>query len=347
VKRVFLLTFLLLFSCEPAVRRILNLTFNDTAELVTITATTSLGNADPGSPEYAQIRDEREALLAGRDEWSTRFTNADPESDRVVMDRKRGQLQSLQHTATINSDNLQKFFFDTDISVTLVRAEGWAELTIYPGTSKRATRQQRDRVEKMLAIYSEAAARYFAAIRSMYLYLDEKPYRAHVLFTDVFSDDKDPAPILSERERSLTRAIKEAAGDLGQPEKIGAPNLDREFDLVFNPFPAELRVKVPGEVLINESFTKMDDLLAVKMPNTLDAVAELQGRWVTPDPLAVDAGNSDKKKAPGELALAIESLPRRTDVVVSASEIAQAMMEKMRPAPRYRVRWVTKTSTRR
>jgi hypothetical protein len=28
--------------------------------------------------------------------------------------------------------------------------------------------------------------------------------------------------------------------------------------------------------------------------------------------------------------------------VVSASEIAQAMMEKMRPAPRYRVRWLTK-----
>jgi hypothetical protein len=86
----------------------------------------------------------------------------------------------------------------------------------------------------------------------------------------------------------------------------------------------------------------MDDVLAVKTPNALEAVAALQGRWVTPDPLAVDAVNSDKKTTPGELALAIESLPRRADVVVSASEIAQAMMEKMRPAPRYRVRWLTK-----
>ena len=343
MKRVFLLGLLLLFSCEPAVRRILNLTFNDTAELVTITATTTLGAAEPGTPEFAQIRDEREALLAGRDEWSVRFTNADPESDRIVMDRKRGQLESFQHTATINADNLQKFFFDTDISVTLVRAEGWAELTIYPGTSKRATRQQRDKVEKLLTMYSEAAARYFAAMRSMYLYLDEKPYRAHELFTDVFSEEKDPAPILSERERSLTRAIKDALGDLG----LGAGNLDREFDLVFNPFPAELRVKVPGEVLINESFTKMDDVLAVKTPDAVGAVAALQGRWVTPDPLAVDTGNPDKKKTPGELALAIEALPRRADVVVSASEIAQAMMEKMHPAPRYRVRWLTKAPARR
>src|SRR5438105_11509326 len=158
----------------------------------------------------------------------------------------------------------------------------------------------------MLAIYSEAAARYFATIRSMYLYLEEKPYRAHDLFTDVFSDDKDPQPILSEQEHSLTRAVKDAGGELTSPEKIGAANLDRDFDLVFNPFPAELRVKVPGEVLINESFTKMDDVLAVKTPDAVGAVAALQGRWVTPDPLAVDMGNSDKKKTPGELALAIE-----------------------------------------
>ena len=346
MKRVFLLALLLLFSCEPAVRRILNLTFNDTADQVTITATPTLGAAEPNTPEYAQIRDEREALLASRDEWSMRFSNADPESDRIVMDRKRGQLESFQHTATINSDNLQKFFFDTDISVTLVRAEGWAELTIYPGTSKRATRQQRDRVEKMLEIYSGAAARYFAAIRSMYLYLDEKPYRAHDLFTDVFSEDKDPQPILSEQERSLTRAVKDAGGDLTAPEKIGAPNLDRDFDLVFNPFPAQLRVKVPGAVLINENFAKLEEVLAAKSPTAAEAIAALQGRWITPDPLAVVLSPGEIKSA-AEAATVIESLPRRADAVVSASEVAQAMMEKMRPAPRYRVRWLTKTPTRR
>jgi hypothetical protein len=343
VKRAFLLALLLLFSCEPAVRRILNLTFNDTADQVTITATTTLGAADPGSPEYAQIRDQREALLAGRDDWSIRFANADPESDRIVMDRKRGQLESFQHTATINSDNLQKFFFDTDISVTLVRAEGWAEVTIYPGTSKRATRQQRDRVEKMLAVYSEAAARYFAAIRSMYLYLDEKPYRARDLFTELFSEPNEPQPILSEQERSLTRAVKDAGGDLTSPE---AANLDRDFDLMFNPFPAEVRVKVPGEVLINENFTKMDDMLAVKTPTAAEAIAALQGRWITPDPLALVL-NPGEIKSTAEAATLIASLPRRADAVVSALEIAQAMMEKMRPAPRYRVRWLTKTPTPR
>ena len=341
MKRVFLLALLLLSSCEPAVKRILNLTFNDTADQVTITATTTLGTADSGSPEYAQIRDQREALLAGRDDWSIRFANADPEFDRVVMDRRHGELQSIQHIATIHSDNLQKFFFDTDISVTLVRAEGWAELTIYPGTSKRATRQQRDRVEKMLAVYSEAAARYFAAIRSMYLYLEEKPYRANDLFTELFSEPNEPQPILSDQERSMTRAVKDAGGDLTSPE---AANLDRDFDLVFNPFPAQVRVKVPGEVLINENLTKMDDMLVVKTPTAAEAIAALQGRWITPDPLALVL-NPGEIKSTAEAATLIASQPRRAAAVVSALEIAQAMMEKMRPAPRYRVRWLTKAPT--
>ena len=74
----------LLLSCEPAVRRVVVLTFNDAADLVTISATTSLGNAKRGTAEAAQIDDERSALLAGRDEWSQRFANADPESDRGI-----------------------------------------------------------------------------------------------------------------------------------------------------------------------------------------------------------------------------------------------------------------------
>ena len=49
---------------------------NDPADLVTISATTTLGTAKPGTEEVGQIEDEREALLAGRDAWSARFANA-------------------------------------------------------------------------------------------------------------------------------------------------------------------------------------------------------------------------------------------------------------------------------
>src|SRR5262249_11248421 len=159
---------------------------NDAADLVTISATTQLGQAKPGTPEAAQIAEERGALLAGHDQWSKRFENADPESDRIIAQRNPGGLQSVEHIATIPPENLQKFLFDTPLTVNFARGDGWVELTIYPGASNRATRRQREHVERMLALYSQRAARYFESIRAMYGYLDEKPQRAEDMFISVF-----------------------------------------------------------------------------------------------------------------------------------------------------------------
>jgi len=245
---------ILLLSCEPAVRRLLVLTFNDAADLVTISATTTLGKADPGSPEAAQINEEREALLGGRDEWSVRFANANPDTDRVILQRQRGELQALEHIAAIAPENLQKFFFDTHLTVTFTRSEGWAELTIYPGSSERATRQQRDHVEKMLSLYSERAAHYFQAIRGLYAYLDEKPQRATDLFTAVFHGEKDPPPRVSDKEEAIATGVR-ASMDALMTKEDETATLDRDFDVVFNPFPAELKVIVPGEVLSAEDLT--------------------------------------------------------------------------------------------
>lgn len=321
-------------------RHVVSLAFSDTGDLVTISATTTLGTAKAGTPEYAQSEEEREALLAGRDQWSVRFANADPESDRVMMQRTRGQLQSVEHSATIASENLQRFFFDTQVTVTFLRGEGWAELTIYPGTSARASRQQKQRVEKMLAVYSQRAARYFEAVRSMYFYLEEKPPRAKELFTAVYRDDKDKPVILSDDEQSLVDAARSAIDGLFSSDEAQA--VDRDFDLVFNPFPAEVRVLVRGEVLMNEGFTKAEDTLVIKMPTAFEAVTKLEGRWIAPDPLAAAlAAKGDE--TPEQLATATAALPRHAASVVTASEITEALMEKMRPAPRYRVRWITKT----
>ncbi len=330
----------LLLSCEPAVRRAVTLTFNDAADLVTIAATTTLGNAKPGTAESAAIDEEREALLAGRDEWSVRFANAEPESDRIVMQRTRGNLQSVEHSATIPCDNLQKFFYDTPLSITMIRGEGWAELTIVAGTSMRATRQQQRRVEQTVQRYSERAAAYFGAIRSMYLYLDEKPQRATDLFAAVFRDDDKQPPAVSNREQSLVDNVRAAVDSLVSTEQDAAD--ERDFDLVFNPFPADVKIVLPSEPLLVEGFTRQrDGALLVKLPTALEAVAALEGRWISPDPLALALGN-DEKQPPEQLAATIADLPRRAEAVVSASDVAAAMMEKMRPAPRYRVRWVIK-----
>ena len=81
--------------------------------------------------------------------------------------------------------------------------------------------------------------------------------------------------------------------------------------------------------------------LVVKTVSALEAVSMLEGRWITPDPLAVTFKTDDKATV-AEVAPTIALLPRRAEVVVTPTEIAQAMVEKMRPAPRYRVRWVPK-----
>jgi hypothetical protein len=322
------------------VRRIVVLTFNDAADLVTISATTTLGTAKPGTAEAAQISDERSALLAGRDEWSLRFANADPESDRVIMQRSRGELQSAEHIASLPPENLQKFFFDTPLTVTFARGEGWAELTIYPGSSLRATRQQRERVEKMLSLYSQRAARYFESIRAMYAYLDEKPRRAGDMFAAVFRDEKDPPPRISEEEKSFVDVVRSSI-DLMLSDTGGTSTLDRDFDFVFNPFPADLHVVVTGEVTVLEGFTRADRMLSVKLPDALEAVGMLEGRWITPDPLAAAFG-APKNSSAEELAASVAAQRRHAEPVTTASDVAAALMEKMRPAATYRVRWIVK-----
>ena len=323
-------------------RRVLVLTFNDPADLVTISATTSLGNAKPGTQEAAQIDDERQALLAGRDEWSARFANADPESDRIILQRSHGELQSVEHIASLAPENLQKFFFDTPLTVNFARGEGWAELTIYPGSSLRATRRQRENVEKMLALYSERAAHYFESIRAMYAYLDEKPRRATDMFAAVLRDDKDPPPRISEDETSLVNGVRSSVDRMLSNNEATA-TLDRDFDYVFNPFPADLKVVVTGEITALEGFTKSDRILSVKMPDALEAVSMLEGRWITPDPLAA-AFTAPKDSSAEDIAASIATQPRRAEPVVTASDVAAALMQKMRPAATYRVRWVTKVA---
>jgi hypothetical protein len=322
------------------VRRVVVLTFNDPADTVTISATTTLGTAKRGTEEAGQIEDEREALLAGRDEWSARFANADPESDRVILQRSHGELQSVEHIASLAPENLQKFFFDTPLTVNFARGEGWAELTIYPGSSLRATRRQRENVEKMLGLYSERAARYFESIRAMYAYLDEKPRRASDMFAAVFRDEKDPPPRISEEEKSFVDDVRSSI-DRMLSDNDATATLDRDFDFVFNPFPADLKVVVTGEITALEGFTRADRILSVKMPDALEAVGMLEGRWITPDPLAA-AFNAPKEMSAAELAESIATQKRRAEPVVTASDVAAALMQKMRPAATYRVRWITK-----
>lgn len=343
-KRLGLVLSLLLFSCDPVVRRVVTLTFDAPGENVTIEATTTVDhNPKPGTPEFAEAEEARAALRAERDDWSLRFAQAAPIAERVTFERSEGKIDSVDRRATVKVDDLQKFFYDTPVTITTTRGEGWIEMAVYAGASMRASPAQRRLADKVLAAYTGRAARYFEAVRTLYAYLDEKPQRAEPLFFEVFRDDNDEPMPMSDRERSATADVRQSLDALLDTDNIEpGVNFDRLFDLVYNPFPAECKVIVKAAVLGAEGFEKVDsETFAIRTSTALEAVGALEGRWISPDPLAVFARSGKGDKA-STLAASLAREHRHADPVVTRSELAAALVEKMRPAPRYRLRWVTK-----
>jgi hypothetical protein len=329
-------------SCGTIVHHDLTLTFDETGERVTVAAATSIPTTKD-SKDRARDDRLREDILAGRDEWSLRFANANPESYRVVLDRAHGELIRAERSARIDAADLQKIFFDVAVSAVVTRGDGWAELAIYPGTSTRATRAQRDDAEKKLRAYSERAVHYFAEVRTMYDYMNEHSNRAAEIFAALFRDEDDAQqPVISAEERDLVINLRKALNALTEGDDT--EQLEAEADLVYNPLPARIVVHVPGEPLAVEGFAVgKDHEMIAEPPSLLEAVAALEGRWITPDPLAFalrpDAGND-----PASEAALIAAMPRRTSAVVGEIEVSDAIVQKLRPAPRYRVRWITKAA---
>src|SRR3954454_21730029 len=94
-------------SCGIIVHHDLMLTFDDSGERVTVAAATSIPTTKD-SKDRARDDHLRDDILAGRDEWSQRFANANPESYRVVLDRAHGELLRAERSARIDSADLQK-----------------------------------------------------------------------------------------------------------------------------------------------------------------------------------------------------------------------------------------------
>ncbi|MEA2166410.1 MAG: hypothetical protein QOK37_4537 [Thermoanaerobaculia bacterium] len=328
-------------SCANIVHHDLTLTFDERGTRVTVAVATSIPTAKD-SRDHTRDEHLREDILAGRDDWSLRFANASPEADRVTFERAHGELIRAEHLARIDVADLQKLFFDVAVSAVVTRGDGWAELAIYPGTSTRATRQQRDDAEKKLRAYSRRAVRYFDSVRVMYDYLNANPGRAKAMFITLFRDADDPQPpLVSDDEHDLVEAVRKSVD--GLTKDVDREALEAEADAVFNPLPARIVVRIPGEPLIIEGFTPNNEKELIAEPlSLLQAIASLEGKWISPDPLAFSirpGGGGD----PDSEAAIIAAMPRQTASVVGEIEVADALVQKMRPAGRYRVRWITKS----
>ncbi|HYM62971.1 MAG TPA: hypothetical protein VEZ11_18940 [Thermoanaerobaculia bacterium] len=351
---VFLAPLLIAASCYPPsiVTNDLTLDFRDGADPHATAVTTLPSNVDQnaGMPVENRLHDLREALASERDEWSLRFAGVSAGDEQVVWDKREGRLWRVQRSATIPHDRLQRLFNDTAVTVSVVDGEGWRELLLSPGGSARATREQRESFGRALDVWSEAMVRYVAAMRHFHAYLDRNPTRASSCWAYMLSDmatndlPDQVTPVTSDEQAMLDEAgdAMSAVTDIVRLGENQAFSLNEVADLVFNPFPAAITVRVPGQVLEREGFTEAGEgVLKIRRADLVEGISSLDRRWVAPDPLAIYVRTLRPGEKPDPVSLAsIVGEKRSVATMVTASEIRAAAEATLRPAPSYRVRWV-------
>jgi len=326
-------------ACDTVPRQKLTLTFNDAGDRVTIESSTTLPPLKDAKNRTA-VEQLRDALLGGRDEWALRFQHAAPERDRVSYDRTAGDLTEVTRSATIDADDLQKFFYDLPITTKVVRGDGWFELMIVPGTSNRFTREEREDFDTRMAKGAHAARRYINAMRMLYEHFDKHPQREHDVFDALFRDADDPRLIVAtEHEMALIKQVREAMDALIDVDWNSA---SREADDVENPFPAEIVVRGPGAPTLLEGFGADERGVFIRTKSLLEALASLEGRWIYPDPIAVALRSPDMKTE--DLVAFFAKTPHRAEAVVGLQEVADGLTAQLKPADHYRVRFRVKES---
>lgn len=322
---------LLAAACaQPPVREDVTLDFSRDSDHVTVTAQTTF-DLEPRTPAaVARVEEARTAALSSTDAWSARFARVTPEVEELTFRKRGGALERVVRSGRIRTHDLQQLFSDTSITISVVDGEGWRELAMYPGTSTRASREVQREFDEGLQSWSAEVARYVTAIQHLYAYMDENPQRARYLFAAVLHE-KDA--VVLEDEQPLVDAVMHAMDDIAtrmDVEEASGVLIAEAADLIFNPFPARMKVSVPGDVLGSTGFTNE---LVIEPVDLLDALTALEGRWVSPDPLV--ALLQDQSPTSETLA----TRPRRAESVVPPSAIAAAVREQLTRPRSYIVRW--------
>lgn len=334
---VLLSPLLLLPSCtQPSVSDDLTVEFTS-GDAVVVTAETTFTLKPANEQAASRVESARSAAQTNTDPWAVRFGALTPELSRETFQRDHGTLERVTRSVRIPLRDLQHVFSDAHITVNVLDGEGWRELEFYPGASIRASREQVRDFEENLTAWSALVAKYFLAVDLLYRYMDQNPARAQDLFRALLEEHdalyEASPPLLLEIEEPLVedvRSAMEAVATRMDEDQGQAATFAEEADLIFNPFPARLTVKVPKEVLSTTGFGKD---LVVEPVNLFDAITGLEGRWISPDPLSQLL--RDEKPSPPALA----RQDRKSKSNVQASQVADAIREQLARPKTYVVRW--------
>jgi hypothetical protein len=166
-----------------------------------------------------------------------------------------------------------------------------------------------------------------------------------VLLEEVLpEEDGGRRELLHRHEKPLVEAVEQAMSDAWEVLLVTsqeAYSINEVSRLVFDPFPARVRVEVPGEVVETEGFAATPEGgLLVPSVSLWQALTSLQGRWLEPDPLLlyVDrSGGTAGTPGPGFDLAGIVARERSHAAAPRAAEIRAALETRLLPAPVYRV----------
>jgi hypothetical protein len=291
-----------------------------------------------------RLQDEARELEQGSDAWSDRLRAASPSRDLTTVEREKGTLRRVEREAELETpEDLAALLRDTGVSVAYAEGDGWAQLTLVPGSSRRATSAQRQHVREELGTFAEAAAGYVAAVAGLYRYLDAHPERTRVCFGAVVSEVPE-GETLTREEEPLVASVNEGIGNVGSVLDVApgdALTLDELSSLVYDPFPAQTRITVPGKILDRDGFPgSFDSALSIPRFSLWSAYTRLSGRWLAPD-LALELWRHDADGGGTPIDLdVLAALPRHAGPVPDAAELKRAVELDLTPAPVYSVRWV-------
>ncbi len=295
-------------------------------------------------PLARRLRQLEERLLTGTDPWSARFAEIEAAAESLYWEKQEGHLARYERDAVLEDpEAFVDFLADTPIHSTYRRADGIAEVALYPGVSDRATRRERRQVEETLAEWSELLAIYFEAAEDLYRYLEARPRRAVPCFAGLFEEETpEGAVALTPEEEELVEALGNAMG-----EAVGVLTLDPEAATsleeisrrVYDPFPARFELQIPGDALESEGFAAAGDLWIVPGLSLWSAFRRLEGRWLAPDPMSAYVHHYQSGDDTPFDVRGFAADRRLAEPAPGADEVLAALREWLEPATVYRVAW--------
>jgi len=299
----------------------------------------------------------RRELEEGKDAWSRELAALNPLAERLIVDRKNGEIVAATHRVYVKDPSeLRVLFARAAGSVRLTSGPGWSEMALAPLRGSRAGEAERRRSAELVEIWSGRISRYFESLRSLYRYLDAEPGRAEICLEPLLAADKGPAaggkaarPSPNEEENALIEPVQDAMNaliEMFEADPSSAYTPDEIVRRTNDPFPTRLTVVVAGRVLESEGFIVEKDggegggtRLAVAEGGLFGAIATLEGTWIAPDPLVASVRFARSNGSETLDVAAFAAQPRIAKSGASPSAVRSEMEKALTPAPSYRVKW--------